>query len=104
MMEDKPTFFFFHFQCTGSEISDARRGALLLDLRQQHTTKATGNPQRLHLRTLFLALALARHLQCEHLFFLLWQFFQIQNISRYVTLIPRLMGTTNIDNIFQTGK
>jgi hypothetical protein len=70
MMEDKPTFFFFHFQRTGSEISDARCGALLLDLRQQHTTKATGNAQHLHLQTLSLALTLVRRLQCEHLFFL----------------------------------
>ncbi len=95
---------FFHFQCTGSEISDARREALLLDLHQQRTTKATGNAWRLLLQTLSLALALAQRLQCEHLFFLLWQFFQIRNISRYVTLIPRLMGTRNIDNVFQTGK
>jgi hypothetical protein len=70
MTEDKPTSFFFHFQCTGCEISDARRGALLLDLRQQRITKATGNSQRLHLGTLSLALALAQRLCCEHLFFL----------------------------------
>jgi hypothetical protein len=43
MMEDKPTFFFFYFQRTGSEISATRRKALLLDLCQQRTTKATGN-------------------------------------------------------------
>jgi hypothetical protein len=43
MTEDKATFFFFHFQRTGLEISDARHKALLLDLRQQRTTKATGN-------------------------------------------------------------
>jgi hypothetical protein len=69
-MEYKPTFFFFHFQCTGSEISDARCGALLLDLHQQHTTKAMGNGRRLHLQTLSLALALVQRSRCEHLFFL----------------------------------
>jgi hypothetical protein len=103
MTEDKPTFFFFYFQCTGCEILNARHGALflkslcklfefqkncnglpgMLDLRQQRTTKALENAQRLHFQTLSLALALTRHLQCEHLFFLLWQFFQIQKISRY---------------------
>jgi hypothetical protein len=41
--EEKPTFFFLHFQLTGSAIVDTRRGALLFDLRQQRTTKATGN-------------------------------------------------------------
>ncbi len=70
MTEDKPIFFFFHFQCTGSEISAARRGALLLDLHQQHTTKAMDNAQCLHLWTLSLAFALVQGLQCEHLFFL----------------------------------
>ncbi len=70
MTEDKPTFFFFHFQRTGSVISDARQWALLLDLRQQHTTKATGNAWCLHLQTLSLALALAQCSRCEHLFFL----------------------------------
>jgi hypothetical protein len=70
MMEDKPTFFFFHFQCTSSEISDARGGALLLNLRQQRTTKATGNAWCRHLQTLSLALALVQRLRCEHLFFL----------------------------------
>jgi hypothetical protein len=84
MTEDKPTFFFFHFQRTGCKISKSRHGALflkslrklfkfqkicnglpgMLDLRQQHTTKATGNAQRLHLQTLSLALALAQRLQC----------------------------------------
>ncbi len=70
MTEDTPTFFFFHFQRTGSEISVTRCGALLLDLCQQRTTKAMGNARRLHLQTLSLALALVRRLQCEHLFFL----------------------------------
>jgi hypothetical protein len=70
MIEDKPTFFFFHFQRTGSEISAAGRQAFLLDLRQQHTTKATGNAQCLHLQNLSLALALVQRLRCEHLFFL----------------------------------
>ncbi len=87
-MEDKPTFLFFHFQCTGSEILNARHGALFLkslhkifilqvfwlpgtlDLHRQHTTKATGNAQHLHLQTLSLALALVRRSRCEHLFFL----------------------------------
>jgi hypothetical protein len=31
------------------------------------------------------------------------EIFPNQKISRYVTLIPWLMGTTNIDNVFQTG-
>ncbi len=70
MTEDKATFFFFHFQRTGLEISDARHKALLLDLRQQRTTKATGNAWCLHLRTLSLALDLVWRSQCEHLFFL----------------------------------
>ncbi len=61
-MEDKPTFFFLHFQRTGSEISATRHGALLLDLCQQRTTKATGNDQWLHLQTLSLALALVPRL------------------------------------------
>ena len=55
--EDKPTFFFFQFQLTGSATVDTRRGALLLDLRQQRTTKATGSAQRRHFFTLALALA-----------------------------------------------
>jgi hypothetical protein len=70
MTDDKPTFIFFHFQFTGSEISADRCGGLLLDLRRQRTTKATGNAQHLHLQTLSLALAMVQCLQCEHLFFL----------------------------------
>ena len=42
----------------------------MLDLRQQRTTKATGNAQCLHLQTLSLALALVQRSRCEHLFFL----------------------------------
>jgi hypothetical protein len=103
MTEDKPTFFFFDFQRTGCEISKSRHEALflkslcklfefqkncnglpgMLDLHRQCTTKATGNAQRLHPQTLSLALALAQRSQCEHLFFLLWQFLQIKKISRY---------------------
>jgi hypothetical protein len=90
MMEDKPTFFFFHFQCTGCEKLNARHGALflkslrklfkfrkicnglpgMLDLCRQHTTKETGNARRLHLQTLSLALALVWRSRCEYLFFL----------------------------------
>ena len=66
--EDTPTFFFFHFQRTGSEIVDSRRGALLFDLRQQRTTKATGNAQCCHFFTL--ALALVGRSRCEYCFFL----------------------------------
>jgi hypothetical protein len=66
--EDKPTFFFFHFQRTGSTIVDPRRGALLFDLRHQRTTKATGSAQRHHFFTL--ALALAQRSRCKHFFFL----------------------------------
>jgi hypothetical protein len=121
MMEDKPIFFFFHFQRTGCEILNARHGDLflkslrklfkfqkkcnglpgMLDLRQQRTIKATGNARHLHLQTLSLALALARRSQCEHLFFLLWQFFpNLKNIqirsfrSRHKTSQLRLKPTS----------